>query len=692
MNKLSIMFLLITALILIASVQAVENLDRGIIVMHTDNGAYISWRLLKTDSTDIAFNLYRNSVKVNDSLITAGTNYLDTEADLSQENTYLIQPVVNGIEELENILPGNEFTLTGNASIASYISIPLSSGDYYVQHAWPGDLDGNGEYDFIVSRLPRSSGTPIIEAYKMDGTYLWRIDMGPNASQQISPHLNDPPPADISGWGNIAGFRDNDNITVYDLDGDGKAEVFVRSARGVIFGDGQTLESDDSTDQYISVIDGMTGVESARTALPADYLSDGPMGGHFGIAFLDGLNPSLITKFENRQGVSRGDFNLMIVAWDFDGSNITQRWKWKRGSTSHASNFHQIRIIDVNQDGKDDICDGTYVIKHDGSFLYGITNVWHGDRFHVCDMDPDNPGLEGYASQQDPVYYSWYYYNAANGTRVINGPNLGDVGRAAVGDIDPRFRGYEMWSIDGVYNKNTQITTNMPYVNFNIWWDGDLLGEILNSTTIYKWNYENSSQSTIFTSSGVHATWRNAPPFYGDVIGDWREEVLWETSDYSALRLYTTTDTTSHSIISLAQNRGYRNCLTVKGYYQSNLVDFYLGDGMDSISTSIDPDNWWRSSDEGHNSIPAEFSLAQNYPNPFNPSTKISYSIPKPGLAILKIYNGLGQEIQTLVNKYQRPGNYTINFNAQNLSSGIYFYKLQVGNSFEETKKMLLMR
>ncbi len=591
MKQSTHIFAFIILLVFTVSIHALENLDRGIVIIPTSEGTYIGWRFLESDPHDVSFNLYRNNIKVNVSPIIESTNYLDTEMDITDENTYLIRPIINGIEDSISISPGSSDTLQANAALESYITIPLSSGDYYVQHAWPADLNGDGEFDFIVTRHPNNEGTPVIEAYKMDGTWLWQVDMGPNASEQIYPNLNDPPPADISGWGNIAGFRDTDNITVYDLDGDGMAEVFVRTANGVLFADGQILESSTDEDQYISVIDGMTGTERTRTPVPDDYLKDGPLGGHFGIGYLDGENPSLITKFENRKGNNRGDFNLMIAAWDFDGDSLSRRWLWKRDTTSNAHNFHQIRIIDVNGDGKDDVCDGTYVIKHDGTFLYGITNTHHGDRFHVCDMDPDRPGLEGYGTQQDPEYYSWYYYDATNGTRMVNGENLGDVGRAAVGDIDPRHPGYEMWSIDGVYNKETKLSQRMPTVNFNIWWDEDLLGEVLDKTKIYKWTYETAIQRTIFGGVGIRNTWRNAPPFYGDVIGDWREEVLWETDDHSALRLYTTTKVTPHRIPSLAQNRGYRNCLTVKGYYQSNWTDYYLGDGMEDPNSAIDADH-----------------------------------------------------------------------------------------------------
>jgi hypothetical protein len=88
---------------------------------------------------------------------------------------------------------------------------------------------------------------------------------------------------------------------------------------------------------------------------------------------------------------------------------------------------------------------------------------------------------------------------------------------------------------------------------------------------------------------------------------------------------------------------------------------------------------------------PIAFSLEQNYPNPFNPSTKIKYSIPNSEFVTLKVYDVLGNEVATLVNEEKSAGSYEVNFNASQLSSGIYFYKLQTGN-FAETKKMLLLK
>jgi hypothetical protein len=90
--------------------------------------------------------------------------------------------------------------------------------------------------------------------------------------------------------------------------------------------------------------------------------------------------------------------------------------------------------------------------------------------------------------------------------------------------------------------------------------------------------------------------------------------------------------------------------------------------------------------------LPQKFQLQQNYPNPFNPTTVINFTIPKAGNVTLKVYNSLGQEVATLVNGYKDAANYRVDFNASNLSSGVYFYTLKVGNSFTQTKKMLLLK
>jgi hypothetical protein len=89
--------------------------------------------------------------------------------------------------------------------------------------------------------------------------------------------------------------------------------------------------------------------------------------------------------------------------------------------------------------------------------------------------------------------------------------------------------------------------------------------------------------------------------------------------------------------------------------------------------------------------IPKLFTLNQNYPNPFNPSTTISFSIPQGTRVSLKVYNILGQEVATLVEDYKQAGDYSVQFNASKLASGVYFYRLQA-NDFAQTKKLLLLK
>ena len=89
--------------------------------------------------------------------------------------------------------------------------------------------------------------------------------------------------------------------------------------------------------------------------------------------------------------------------------------------------------------------------------------------------------------------------------------------------------------------------------------------------------------------------------------------------------------------------------------------------------------------------IPTRFELSQNYPNPFNPTTKINFAIPKQGLVTMKIYDVLGREVRTLVNEVKQAGNYTVDFNASEFASGVYFYKLTSGD-FSDIKRMILVK
>ena len=587
-----------------------EDLGRGVVAVRNGSSVFISWRLLALDSSDIGFNVYRSTsggraTKLDSSTLTGGTNYTDNTADLTKENTYYIKPVIKGKEQDDKKDKkqgdSNSFTLTANHADEPCITVPLKSGGS-ISNVWVGDFDGDHEYDYLVDR---DSTTPqTIEAYKRDGTLLWSASLGPNSSNKnnISPGSAT---INVGMW---------DGVTVYDLDGDGKAEVILKLANGVTLGDGTVWTSDDDNKQWLGVLDGMTGKLEASCPIPDDYLTVGPMGCQLAIGSLNGKTPSVVAFMKNRN--TDKSFNAMVCAFSYKNRKLKMDWKWLRGD-GDFSDGHTLRIADLDEDGKDEICDIGFVLNGDGTVRYNLNdqNVYHGDRFYVGKLVKDSVGLQGYGIQQDnPAGLLEYFYNAATGSMIWQHTAplpAGDVGRGVIGDIDPRYPGYEVWSFSGIYNAatNTQITPadkvgfsspdNRPYPALRLWWDGDTLSESVNDGKIEKWDYNLSSdlnnwdysiksvKNLVQTSQYHTATHRSAhsPMFYGDILGDWREEVLYTNSDYSELVIFTTDIPTDTRIYTLAQNPLYRNCMASKGYPESHLTDYYLGDSMDTPPT-----------------------------------------------------------------------------------------------------------
>ncbi|MDP0498887.1 MAG: carbohydrate-binding protein [Verrucomicrobiota bacterium JB022] len=567
-----------------------EKLDRGVVAVRTGSSAtFISWRVLGLDASSTQYNLYRSTnggpaVKLNGSPLQV-SNYTDTSAPTSSAYTYTVRPVVGGVEQASSV----PFTLSANGPYEPAVRIPVRNLPGYTVHfVWVGDLDGDGEYDYILDRLPSDTvNSQKLEAYTRTGELLWVVDLGPGS---VAPNNIEPGPSaiDVGHW---------DGVTVYDLDGDGRAEVALRTANGVVFGDGSTLSGLGNNVQALSILNGLTGAERARATLPQDYLSDGPLAAHLGIGYLDGNAPSVVAKLKNRIG--SGAFNLMVVAYDFEADNsLSQRWKWNRGSTD-APDFHQIRLFDVNGDGTDEFSDGGYVLNANGTFRYktggSSAGVVHGDRFHFGDLNPNRPGLEGFAIQQDNANGLHYLvFDASSGSPIhLHWGSPEDTARGVVADIDPNYPGYEYWSFHGYHRIDTGATVHAttPWPNFRIWWDGDLLSETLNDGKVEKYNASNHTISRLFTvgstSSGVggQTSHRGAPFFYGDILGDWREEIVSFNSNYTQLIICTTPTPTSTRLYTLAHNPAYRVDMTVKGYMQSHQPDYYLGTGMSTPPT-----------------------------------------------------------------------------------------------------------
>ncbi len=560
-----------------------EGLGRGVVAVRSGSGSVlVSWRLLGLDPAGMGFNVYRSAaggaeVKLNSNVLTGGTNYVDSTASLGQANTYRVRPVVNGAEQASS----GAFTLTANHATEPVVRVPLRGGGM-VKFVWVGDLDGDGEYDYV---LDRQTSPQTLEAYRSNGQFLWSVNMGPNSTNQNN----------IEGSSSTVNVGHNDGVTVYDLDSDGRAEVAVRIANGVRFGNGTTYNGlSDNTRQAIAILDGMTGAPRATAPVPTDYLSDGPMYARFAVGYLDGTNPSLVAYMKNRIG--SGNFNLMFTAWRFTGSAVNMQWKFLRGN-QNLPDGHNTRVIDVDGDGRDEVAEIGFVLNGNGTLRYSLASrgVVHGDRFHIAKIDPNRAGLQGYGVQQDnPSGLRDYYYDAATGNMIWQHVEAGtaDVGRGMVGDVDPRFPGMEVWAFSGLYNaptdQLTQSNTSLqPWPQTGLFWDGDLSIELLNDGKIEKWNPNaptgTSSVPRLVTTGNhgaVDASQNVQPTFHGDILGDWREEAVYTNAAFNELIIFTTNQPSSTRLYTLAHNPAYRNDMTVKGYMQSHHVDYFLGNGM----------------------------------------------------------------------------------------------------------------
>ena len=561
-----------------------ENLGRGLVAVNQSDGkVYIGWRLLGTDPDDIAFNVYRNNARVNSQPITESTNLVDDNG--STGAAYTVRAVINGSEGK----PSAPARVWGQ----NYLSIPLQTPDRYTPNdASVGDLDGDGEYEIVLHQTGRGrdnaqggmTDPPILEAYKLDGTFLWRINLGKNIREGA--HYT--------------------QFMVYDLDGDGKAEVACKTADGTIDGKGKVI-GDPNADyrssrgyildgpEFLTVFDGKTGAELVTTDYipPRGNVTD--WGDDYGnrvdrflacIAYLDGQRPSLV--------MCRGYYTrAVLAAWNYRDGKLTHVWTFDSDDGTagnrdyRGQGNHNLAVGDVDGDSKDEIVYGACAIDHDGRGLYS-TGLGHGDAMHLSDIDPDRPGLEVFAIHERPRHpYGANLRDAATG-KVIWGLQLKDPGRGLAIDIDPRHRGYECWANNsaGLYNcKGEKISDAKPRsCNMGIWWDGDLLRELLDGVTIDKWDYTNATATRLFSAEGCARNngTKSNPCLAADILGDWREELICRTTDNKELRIFTTTIPTSRRFYTFMHDPIYRLSVAWQNvaYNQPAQTGFYMGDGM----------------------------------------------------------------------------------------------------------------
>ncbi|MGQ7945453.1 rhamnogalacturonan lyase [Flavobacterium sp. WC2509] len=579
-----------------------ENLDRGVIAINQNGKFFVNWRVLGTDSDALAFNLYRKSGKadavlLNEKPITGATNFNDVTADPKEKNTWFVKTVVNGQESDAQ----GSFTIVANATIKDYLSIPLKAiKGYTANDISVGDLNGDGKYDLIVhmtgighdNSQKGLTDPPILQAYTLEGEFLWEINLGINIREGA--HYT--------------------QFMVYDLDGDGTAEIVCKTADGTTDGVGTTI-GDASMDwrdknkksatfgkildgpEYLTVFDGKTGGAITTVNYIPERGDIGAWGGKGGngkndasgnrvdrftacVAYLDGVHPSVV--------MCRGYYGrIVMAAWDFNAKQLNLRWVFdtKDGNNPYSGmGNHGLSVADVDADGKDEIIYGSMCVDDDGKGLY-TTGYRHGDALHVTDLDPEIPGLEVFGVheiEEGTKGPGVALFSAANGKTLFTAEKDQDVGRGVADNIDNTRVGAQMWWSGSkfLYDiKGNQIGEAPKSTNFLIYWDGDTSREILNSNYIDKYG-----QGRLFTAEGAKSNngTKSTPGLSADILGDWREELILRSEDDTELRIYSTTIPTDVRQYTLMHDSQYRLSIAWQnvGYNQPPHTSFYMGKGM----------------------------------------------------------------------------------------------------------------
>lgn len=620
-----------------------EKIDRGAVIMLSGRIPYLSWRSFATDSPEMYFDVYRDGKKINKTPIVNSSDYRDASGSMTKQ--YVIKAMI-GDEVVDEFSP-----MKWSATQSLTLNLPEggvapenSEYTYTPNDCSVGDVDGDGQYELFVKWYPTNAkdnsqsgytGNTIIDCYKLDGTMLWRVDLGKN----------------IRSGAHYTQFM------VYDFDGDGHAEMICKTAPGSVDGTGQyvntvaTIEdikkADNEKDwrvaggrvnggqEWLTVFDGQTGKaihtvyykpnrntkvggEAAGTfdwepGSKSDTGSYGNRGERYlaCVAHLDGMDSPASAV------MCRGYYTYAYLwAVDFDGEKLSTRWlhssdsdtKYSvtdkdgksqtytpgpatRGSgskTAFGNGNHNLTVGDVDGDGKDEIVWGACAIDDDGKLLYA-TGFGHGDAIHLGKMIPGREGLQVYDVHESSPY-GWDIHDAATGEILFSARADGDTGRGCAADINPNNEGYEMWcSADGRPRSAATgevVSSKSPSMNFRVYWDGDLQDELLDGNTVTKW--ENGEITTLAKLSGSSCNGsKSTPCLSADILGDWREEViLWNSSDPSKIYINSSTIESANRVPCLMQDHTYRMaiCWQNVAYNQPPHVGYYLPDYIKEIS------------------------------------------------------------------------------------------------------------
>lgn len=568
-----------------------EYLSRGTVAFPSgEGGMFVSWRALERDGKSPTYNIYRDGAKLTATPITDRTNYRDPEGQPGALYTVVTTDAAGSEVDTDSC----------RAWLTPYLKLHLDRPEggtvtgmhpgttqaytYSPNDMSIGDVDGDGVWELFVKWEPSNAhdsahsgftGPTIFDCYRLDGTRLWRINLGQN----------------------IRSGAHYTQFLVADFDGDGRAEMICKTAPGTVDGMGHhVLLGDDKADEdhrvytqekayghvrggseYLTVFSGLTG-EALHTIpyRPAYYdVSEEIWGDEkcnrsdrylAGIASVDGQLPAAIMC----RGYYSGSF---VWAVNFRDGQLKEAWLHKSDRPMEGlwgEGAHSLVCGDVDGDGKDEIIFGASALDHDGSLLYR-TGGGHGDALHLGKFISNRQGLQVFMpheEEQPPYPYNVSLRDAATGEILYSKPQTGaDVGRGIIADISDKWPGDEYWASDArkVYSCGKPVSSLRLPMNFRIYWDGDLLDELLDGTRVTKPDAELKNLATIadFRRHGQRIRAcngsKNTPCLQADLLGDWREEVILRDSETNSdIYIFSTDIPSPHRLPCLMEDRVYR--------------------------------------------------------------------------------------------------------------------------------------